>query len=518
MEHCKLVIVDLDGTLWDGILLEDGIGGLSPRADMVATLRALDQRGILLSIVSKNHPEDALAALEEFGLADLFVFPQITWDPKSDAVKRILKSVRFSPAHAVFVDDTAYERELVRAMLPDIGVTTPEELPSLATAPALTGHRTEESGARKRFYRDEELRQQAEAEHEGAYRSFLQEIGLEIRVGPANERCAERVAELVQRTNQINFSNNRYDQEQVRALLESARHRCFVVSAQDRFGPYGIIGFASIRDDGDGSAFIQDLMLSCRIQGRGVESALIATLAKLMSDAGHGEIVGLYRGTARNTHIANVYSRLGFTPVELGREGHHFSLDLTSPLPQAPSHVRVVHCDDVSAERNEGIPFVRRIVEDLVKHDVVSGKIIDVGAGWDGVLGEDCDQWLTRGENSHIRLDQETYPRTDIVANAQHMPDVDTDAFDSLLCLEVLEHCTNPFELSREILRVLRPGGAAVISAPMNYVIHEHPGDYWRFTPDGLKMLLNDGADVIREDVEGDPEHPVRTVLTIRKR
>jgi len=416
------------------------------------------------------------------------------------------------------VDDTAYERELVKAMITKITVTTPEEFPGLASGEGFTGYATEESGARKQFYRDEEKRQKAEAAHEGAYRSFLREIGLEIRIGTATDRCAGRVAELVQRTNQINFSNNRYDQEEVRALLDSPRHPSFVVSAEDRFGPYGIIGFACLRDRGDGSLFMQDLMLSCRIQGRGVESALIASLAKLMADGGHRRLVGLYRSTERNAHIANVYTRLGFEPIEQEGEGQHFALDLTGALPAAPSHVRVVHCEDVAAEKNEGIPFIRRIVEDLVKHDVVTGKIIDVGAGWDGVLGEDCDSWLSRGDNSHIRLDQEAYPRTDIVANAQDMPDVETETFDSLLCLEVLEHCTNPFELSREIMRVLRPGGAAVISAPMNYVIHEHPGDYWRFTPDGLKILLQDQAEVVQEDVEGDPEHPVRTVLTIRKR
>ena len=518
MERIKLVIMDLDGTLWDGILLEDGREGVRPKPEVVAALRALDERGILLSVASKNHPADVEEVLRRFGLDDLFLFPEITWDPKPEAVARILRAFRFSPAHALFVDDTAFEREAVRAALPQVRVATPEQFPGLCATPELAGNQTGESKSRKAFYRDEQVRRAAEREHAGTYREFLRGLNLEVRLGPATEASADRIVELVQRTNQINFSTNRYRREEVLELLRSAQHSAYVISARDRFGRYGIIGFACVRREPSGTAVVQDLMLSCRIQGRGVEAATIATLAAEMQQAGCGELRGVYRRTERNQHIASVYARLGFRPLGREQERELFALDLRGTLPAVPEHIRLVRCADVASEHNEGIPFVRRIVAELVEQGALHGEIIDIGAGWDGVLGEDCDTWLATAGNRHVRLDLERYPRTDIVANAQSMPQLATASFDSLLCLEVLEHCTDPFALAREALRILRPGGAAVISAPMNYVIHEHPGDYWRFTPAGLKLLFAAGAEVLECAIEGDPEHPVRTVLTLTKK
>jgi FkbH-like protein len=518
MERIKLVVMDLDGTLWDGILLEDGLDGVTPKAEVIEALRSLDRRGILLSVASKNHPADVEKALRRFGIEDLFLFPQVTWDPKPEAVGRILRAFRFSPAHALFVDDTPFEREAVRGSMSQIRVATPEELPRLCATPELAGNTTGEAKTRKAFYRDEERRRQAETKHDGTYRAFLKGLNLEVRMGPATEASADRIVELVQRTNQINFSTNRYQRAEVLDLLHSAEHASYVISARDRFGRYGIIGFACVHRSADGVASIQDLMLSCRIQGRGVEAATIATLAAEMQSAGCREIQGVYRRTERNQHISSIYTRLGFQAIGRENERELFSLELAAKLPSVPEHIRLVLCDSVASELNEGIPFVRRIVADLAAQGALHGEIIDIGAGWDGVLGEDCDSWLATADNRHVRLDLERYPRTDIVADAQSMPELASERFDALLCLEVLEHCTDPFALAREAVRVLRPGGTAVVSAPMNYVIHEHPGDYWRFTPAGLQLLFGEAVELLDCEIEGDPEHPIRTVLTLAKR
>jgi FkbH-like protein len=514
----KLVLLDLDGTLWDGTLLEDGLEGVRLNRALAQRVAELDALGILLAAVSKNHPDDVEAALGRFDLSARFFATEASFEPKSAAVSKVLRLVRFAPESCVFVDDTAFEREEVAHAIPGIRAVSPEDfLASLASSKTwAVSSSPEEALVRKRFYLSEQKRQQVQAESTGTFREFLQESGLAVKIGPAPYTSAGRISELTQRTNQLNFSANRYQLDDVQRLLESPEHACFLATARDRYGDYGVIGFASLHYL-DGKATIQDLMLSCRIQGRGVETALVAALALKAKAGGARQLIGLYRPTRRNGQIAGTFERASFSLS--GEEGEYrvYVLQLDGALPLAPRHVRLIVCESPITEKDVGIPFVRDLVKRCVEESVVIGRILDVGAGWDGVLGEDCDLFLEVGENKHVRLDMERYPHTDIVADAQDMRDIGDGSFDSALCLEVLEHCTDPFALSRELIRVLRPGGTAVVSAPMDFPIHDTPGDYWRFTPDGLKLLFKGRATVVAEHVEGRNDHPVRTVLILRK-
>lgn len=517
-ELIKLVLVDLDGVLWDGVLLEDGLAELRLNQPLAERLRRLDGMGVLLAVISKNHPDDVEEALLHFGVSDLFVTREVSFEPKSEGVTKALRLFRFAPEACLFIDDTAFEREEVSHAFPGMRTVTPEdfikrysgdEAWAVASAP-------EAGRLRKQSYIEEKARRAAEMSHTGAFRQFLRQSGLTLKVGPAAESSAERISELTQRTNQINFSSNRYDPEAVRQLLASPRHQGFIATAADRYGDYGMIGFACLRHEG-GQAVIQDLMLSCRIQGKGVESAFIAVLAEKAKAGGVERFIGLYRPTRRNGRISGAFQALGFTPA--GEEGGYqrFVINPRETLPARPSHIRVVVSNTAVMDEDVGIPFIRAIVRTCVADKLVRGTILDVGAGWDGVLGENCDQFLEQDSAKHIRLDVERYPRTDIVADAQDMAQIDDESFDSALCLEVLEHCENPFALSKELIRVLRSGGVAVVSAPMNFPIHDTPGDYWRFTPDGLKHLFDGKAAVVSEHIEGKNDHPVRTVLVLRK-
>ncbi len=514
----KLVILDLDGTVWDGILLEDGLEDLVLNHPLVEAVKKLDSLGVLFAVASKNHLFDVELALEHFGLSALFIASEVSFEPKSTGIYNILRFVRFAPEACLFVDDTLFEREEVASAFPGIQSVLPEDFIQLSNKNDIWAVASSfEAGClKKKSYIDEHTRRREESLYQGSFRQFLQQCRLLLEICPPAIESVSRISELTQRTNQINFSTNRYSPDDVYVLLDSSNHMSFIATATDRYGKYGIVGFACLRLEGK-NAVIQDLMLSCRIQGKGVESALIAVLAEKAKKIGIKYLIGLYRPTRRNGQISGVFQTLGFCPM--GEEGEYqkFRLNLYETLPQRPSHIRIVVSNEARHDEDAAIPFIRNIVNKSVDEGLIHGTILDIGAGWDGVLGGYCDQFLEINGNKHIRLDLESYPRTDIIANAQNMDQLDSESFDSVLCLEVLEHCTNPFALSSELLRVLREGGYAIISAPMNYPIHDTPGDHWRFTPDGLKLLFCEKTMLVSEYVEGHNEHPVRTVLVLQK-
>lgn len=517
-EPIKLVFVDLDDTLWKGTLLEDGIADLQLNHPLVDQLKKLDEQGILLAISSKNHLADVENALEHFDIAEIFFTREVSFAPKSEGISTTLQLVRFAPEACLFIDDTAFEREEVAHAFPEIQTASPDEfINNYAKSDIWAITSTPEvSRTRKQSYIEEKCRQIAEDSYIGTFRQFLHQSGLFIKISPALEKSTERISELTIRTNQINFSTNRYDPEGIRKLLNSPKHKSFIATAADRYGEYGMIGFVCLRHEGM-HAVIQDLMLSCRIQGKGVEAAIITVMAEKAKAAGLDRLIGLYRPTRRNGQISGAYQALGFTPCGEDHDHHRFDINLHTTLPKRPAHIRIVVSDTGVTDEDIGIPFIRNIVQSGVLGKLVKGTILDIGAGWDGVLGENCDLFLETHGNKHIRLDMDRYPRTDIIANAQDMPHIMSESYDSVLCLEVLEHCTNPFALSKELIRVLRVGGVAVVSAPMNFSIHDTPGDFWRFTPDGLKILFKDQMEVIAEHIEGENDHPVRTILIMRK-
>lgn len=516
MDSVKLVIVDLDNTLWDGTLLEDGLDGLKLNQSFADMLVQLDGRGILLAVSSKNNTEDAENALNYFGLSDLFVRKEISFAPKSEGIHKLLRFFRFAPSACLFVDDTIFEREEVKHSFPEICTASPEEfaefksdfLWAYASSP-------NEAWLRKKSYLEEVSRRSEESSHTGTFRQFLRQSGLTLRIYPASLKSKDRISELTRRTNQINFSTNRYSDDEVADLLESENHLCFIASVSDRYGDYGMVGFVCVRIE-EKTAVMQDLMLSCRVQGKGLESAIIAAMADKIREKDIYKLIGLYRPTRRNGLISGAYQKMGFSPVDGGGDYQKYEIDLSEEGLKYPEHIKVV-AEAGHESFASGVPFVCNIVKECISKNLLTGRLLDIGAGGDEVLGENCDNYIEVGGIRHVRLDIERFPKTDIVADALDMDVVADGEYDSVVCLEVLEHCTNPFTLSIELLRILRPGGVAVVSAPLNYVIHDTPGDYWRFTPDGLKQLFLGRVSIISEHVEGDSDFPVRSVLVFRK-
>jgi FkbH-like protein len=310
----KCVIWDLDNTLWDGILIENGLSGILLRRPVVDVIKELDRRGILQSVASKNNQEDVLNVLHHFGVKEYFLYPQINWEPKSRSVARIAKSLNIGLDSIAFIDDQAFEREEVHSSLSDVVVLDAAEFSRLPDMVECQLSVTEESRRRRQMYREQEQREEAfKANKGGGHFEFLRSCQMEVNIGSLDETNLERVYELAQRTNQMNFSGNRYHLEELKEMIHKPAIRTLVISCRDRFGDYGIVGFALVDLD---TQVLFDLMFSCRVQGKRVEHAVLSYLLHEYVVEQGADFYARYRPTSKNANSGIVFQEVGFEPVK----------------------------------------------------------------------------------------------------------------------------------------------------------------------------------------------------------
>lgn len=308
----KCVVWDLDNTLWDGILVEDGAENLRLKEGIVDIIRSLDSRGILHSIASKNNREDALQAVKNFRLDEYFLCPQISWQPKSEGLKAIARELNIGMDSLLFVDDSRFELEQVKAVCPDVRVLDAQQYRMLPGMDVCQVPVTAESQQRRQMYQVESKRQNVAESFGTDYMAFLRHCEIELVIRRMTEENLERVHELTQRTNQMNFSGNRYDRDVLRNILSTPYLDTYVLSCEDRFGSYGVIGF-SIVDSREPR--MTDLMFSCRIQSKRVEHAFLAYILQRYIAESRKDFYASYRKTPRNAPSGRVFTDLGMEQI-----------------------------------------------------------------------------------------------------------------------------------------------------------------------------------------------------------
>jgi FkbH-like protein len=314
----KCVVWDLDNTLWKGTLVEGDTVALRPEA--LPLLKHLDERGILLSIASKNDYAAAWQKLEELGIDDYFLYPQINWAPKSESVKSIAKRLNIGLDSLAFVDDSRFELEEVARAVPGVLCLGAEELTKLFDDQRFRGSTSAEARQRREMYRQSIAREIASEQSGTDYEAFLAscEISLEIAsYAPADH---ERVAELVQRTNQLNFSGCKYTRTQLTQLLADSRVSKLVLRCADKFGSYGTVGFALVENSA-GLVQVHDFMLSCRVQGKSLERAFFHHLLDHHNQECSAVLWVNFRPTERNSPARQVLESLGFRKCDPERSG-----------------------------------------------------------------------------------------------------------------------------------------------------------------------------------------------------
>jgi FkbH-like protein len=331
--RCKLVIVDLDNTLWGGNVGDDGYAGLDLDAAgsgrhflrLQAFLAGLRDKGIVLAIASKNEPaavKEAFAKRGEMILRfDDFAAAEMHWEPKSLSVSRILERLALSTAGVVFLDDNPVERAEVQGRFPDIVVPElpddPAQRVPLLLRTGLFDRRlvTNESHDRNRMYTENARREEALREA-GDYQQFLRGLQMVMVVG-ALEEARERVIELIHKTNQFNLTTRRYNWAELSAAARNGFGSFYRLT--DKFGDNGIISVVAVARDGADDARIDLWLMSCRVLGRKVEETILADVVARARSLGARRLVGEYSATAKNDLVRELYPRLGFT--EIGRKG-----------------------------------------------------------------------------------------------------------------------------------------------------------------------------------------------------
>ncbi|MFE6825958.1 HAD-IIIC family phosphatase [Streptomyces sp. NPDC057690] len=324
----KCVVWDLDGTLWDEIAVESATDDLpTPRPSALAAIDALAARGVLSSIASRSAPSvlDRLDAVPQ--VRARFLAPQVSWQDKSESLRRIAKDLGIAVDALVLVDDSPYERAEVEALLPGVRTLAPEDVPALLAA--FEGREvTAESRERVRRYRTEETRRAEGERFEGSREEFLRWCDMRLTVGAATADEIPRALELAARTHRLNSSGLTPDR--LRDLASSDGHELYTARMTDRFGEYGIIGAALVdrtqRAGAPATWSVPLLALSCRVAGRGAAAAFLFRLMERAREAGAEE----FRVTLRPTD-ANLEMRILLRQAGLRRTDATVTTTSTTP-------------------------------------------------------------------------------------------------------------------------------------------------------------------------------------------
>ena len=263
MNPIKIVIWDLDETLWRGTLSESGVEADSIVLDTVCEL---SRRGIINSICSKNDPAAARAELERLGISEEFVFPEIAWTPKGPAIARILDNCRLRAANALFLDDNRSNREEAQYYNPKLEVRGPEFIPRLLDDPTLRGRPDPD---RQRLAQYKQLEQRSrERRSLGDNRAFLEQSRIEVERIEELDPHRERILELIGRANQLNFTKVRSTPAEFDRLLADPAITSLGFRVRDRYGDYGVVGFAAVNR---AEHRLVHFLFSCRVLHLGVE-------------------------------------------------------------------------------------------------------------------------------------------------------------------------------------------------------------------------------------------------------
>ncbi|MCB1057792.1 MAG: HAD-IIIC family phosphatase [Acidobacteria bacterium] len=333
----KVLIWDLDNTLWDGTLLEGD--DVRPRPGVVETIRTLDQRGILQSVASKNDHGAAWARLEALGLAEFFLYPKIDWSSKAANVEQIVRSINVGMDAVAFIDDQPFERDEVGHSLPEVLTLDATEAATLTERPEFKPRfLTDESALRRSMYQADIERNRAEEGFVGPAEEFLAALDMRFTLGPARLEDLQRAEELTVRTNQLNSTGQTYSYEELDELRRSSDHLLLIAGLDDRYGTYGKIGLALVETGGPVWR-LKLLLMSCRVMSRGVGTIMLQHILSLAKQAG-ARLQADFRSTDRNRMMLVTYKFAGFRQIE--RDGDLLTLehDLETIQP-FPDYVRV---------------------------------------------------------------------------------------------------------------------------------------------------------------------------------
>jgi FkbH-like protein len=359
----KCLVLDLDNTLWGGVVGDDGVEGLrlgqgSPEAEAFLAfqryVRSLRERGVILAVCSKNDEKNARGPFERhpemvLKLEDISCFVA-NWGDKAQNIREIAKRLELGLDALVFVDDNPVERALVRTELPDVVVPELPEDPAEYAA-TLDRHRcfelaalTEEDRHRADYYRQNALRADAQVSQTDL-ESFIAGLDMVATIRPIDALDLARATQLTNKSNQYNLTTRRLTEAEMQQIAADPRRVARTFRLCDRFGDNGLVSVVVGREEGD-ALFLELWIMSCRVLSRGVEHAVLNHLWTEARTRGLRRLLGVYIPTERNGLVRDHYERLGFAPLPAGPgdapDTTRWELVITGTEPPHRTHIREI--------------------------------------------------------------------------------------------------------------------------------------------------------------------------------
>ena len=359
----KVLVLDLDNTLWGGLAGEEGIHGVklgdeSPGVfykRFQQAIRDIARRGVILAVASKNNLADAMQIIDEHPdmliRGDQFAAIRIDWASKVDNLIGMADELNLGLDSFIFVDDNPAECDAVRRALPEVQVIELPADPSTYADLIRQEPRLErlsvssEDTQRHRYYGEERQRRDLQRGGE-SLEGFLHSLDIEIEAEPIGPQSLTRAAQLTQKTNQLNMTTRRFTEAQLADQLQTAGWLGYTLRARDRFGDNGIIGVALLSLEGQ-ACEIDTFLMSCRVIGRKIETGFLAILAEVARDRGAETLSGWFRPTPKNAPAAGIYPNASFSLADSDGEASRWSVDLSGEAPTIPPWIR--RCDPTSA-------------------------------------------------------------------------------------------------------------------------------------------------------------------------
>ena len=359
----KVLCTDLDNTLWGGVLGEDGPEGIATGSafpgncylDYQKYLKQLSSRGVLLAIVSKNNDADVREVFKtrsaDLGLGlEHFVACKIGWNEKSASIQELAQELSLGLDSFVFVDDNPVECERMQLQLPEVAVVkAPIEEPwklveILSSKPFFDASVVTDDDANRLSEYKAQVQRVELAKNTGSRDEFLASLETVCTFQSALQAPLSRAVQLLAKTNQFNLTTRRHSAAKVEEFASTAGGQAVAIRVRDRFGDAGVVGLALARNQED-CCIIDTLLLSCRVIGRGIETALLAYLGERAIQSGARRLVGEFIATTKNAPCMNFYPDHGFVKrAPVGADDSNsvfYELDLTTSVPKSPEWITV---------------------------------------------------------------------------------------------------------------------------------------------------------------------------------
>lgn len=334
----KCIVWDLDNTLWKGILSEDP--EVFVDNEVYKVIYELDKRGILQSICSRNNYDQAMMKLKEFGLYEYFLYPQISWGPKSDGIKKIAMELNIGIDSFAFIDDQAFERDEVKFKHPQVRCIDVSDIDKILDMNIFNPvHLTNDSKNRRILYQNDKKRKMIQESFQGTEEEFLRTLEMKFYINVVKEGDLARAEELTVRTHQLNATGVTYSYQELEAFSKDDQYTVLISQLSDKYGDYGKIGLALIKKT-ESRWVLKLLLMSCRVMSRGVGSVMLNYIIKKAKEA-NVTLTAEFIPTNTNRMMYVAYKFAGFTKFDMKDNIEILKIDKYKEV-NFPDYVQIV--------------------------------------------------------------------------------------------------------------------------------------------------------------------------------